>query len=198
MDRQNKKWSCVGKRWNDAETDQEEKKRLILLQETIRGGIGGGGGGDSPSYKPSEPRFDSRQENGDSSSSHAVRRLRWTEHVARMGDSRNAYRVLVGRLERKIPLGRPRHRWEDNIKMDLREMEYDDRDWINLAQDRDRWQAYVRAAMKLRNLMPKISGHELHDGSDDDDDDDDNDYNKEDYEDNDDNDYGYDEQWRRL
>ncbi|KAJ4427627.1 hypothetical protein ANN_25275 [Periplaneta americana] len=65
------------------------------------------------------------------------RRLRWAGHVARMGESRNAYRVLVGRPEGKRPLGRPRRRWEDNIKMDLREVGYDDRDWINLAQDRD-------------------------------------------------------------
>ncbi|KAJ4449269.1 hypothetical protein ANN_00667 [Periplaneta americana] len=72
------------------------------------------------------------------------RRLRWAGHVARMGESRNAYRVLVGRPEGKRPSGKPRRRWEDNIKMDLREVEYDDRDWINLAQHRDRWQAYVR------------------------------------------------------
>ncbi|KAJ4436792.1 hypothetical protein ANN_16924 [Periplaneta americana] len=78
------------------------------------------------------------------------RRLRWAGHVARMGESRNAYRVLVGRPEGKRPLGRPRRRWEDNIKMDLGEVGYDDRDWINLAQDRDRWRAYVRAAMNLR------------------------------------------------
>ncbi|KAJ4426744.1 hypothetical protein ANN_26543 [Periplaneta americana] len=78
------------------------------------------------------------------------RRLRWAGHVARMGESRNAYRVLVGRPEGKIPLGRPRRRWEDDIKMDLREVGYDDRDWINIAQDRDRWRAYVRAAMNLR------------------------------------------------
>ncbi|KAJ4441567.1 hypothetical protein ANN_11423 [Periplaneta americana] len=78
------------------------------------------------------------------------RRLKWAGHVARMGESRNAYRVLVGRPEGKRPLGRPGRRWEDNIKMDLREVGYDDRDWINLAQDRDRWQAYVRAAMNLR------------------------------------------------
>ncbi|KAJ4439145.1 hypothetical protein ANN_15102 [Periplaneta americana] len=76
------------------------------------------------------------------------RRLRWSGHVARMGESRNSYRVLVGRPEGKRPLGRPRCRWEDNIKMDLREVGYDDRDWI--AQDRDRWRAYVRAAMNLR------------------------------------------------
>ncbi|KAJ4438188.1 hypothetical protein ANN_14127 [Periplaneta americana] len=78
------------------------------------------------------------------------RRLRWAGHVARMGESRNAYRVLVGRPEGKRPLGRPRRRWEDNIKMDLREVGYDDRGWINLAQDRDQWRAYVRAAMNLR------------------------------------------------
>ncbi|KAJ4448105.1 hypothetical protein ANN_10117 [Periplaneta americana] len=65
------------------------------------------------------------------------RRLRWAGHVARMGESRNAYSVLVGRPEVKRPLGRPRRRWEDNIKMDLREVGYDDREWINLAQDRD-------------------------------------------------------------
>ncbi|KAJ4434404.1 hypothetical protein ANN_22965 [Periplaneta americana] len=78
------------------------------------------------------------------------RRLRWAGHVARMGESRNAYRVLVGRSEGKRPLGRPRRRWEDNIKMDLREVRYDSRDWINVAQDRDQWWAYVRAAMNLR------------------------------------------------
>ncbi|KAJ4435036.1 hypothetical protein ANN_23609 [Periplaneta americana] len=67
-----------------------------------------------------------------------------------MGESRYAYRVLVGRPEGRRPLGRPRRRWEDNIKMDLREVGYDGRDWINLAQDRDQWRAYVRAAMNLR------------------------------------------------
>ncbi|KAJ4447759.1 hypothetical protein ANN_09767 [Periplaneta americana] len=62
--------------------------------------------------------------------------------------------VLVGRPEEKRPLERPRCRWEDNIKMDFREVEYDDRDWINLAQDRDLWQAYVMVAMNLRALQP--------------------------------------------
>ncbi|KAJ4429461.1 hypothetical protein ANN_21630 [Periplaneta americana] len=61
------------------------------------------------------------------------RRLRWAGHVARMGESTSVYKVLVGRPEGKRPLGRPRRRWEDNIKMDLREMGYDDREWINLA-----------------------------------------------------------------
>ncbi|KAJ4434049.1 hypothetical protein ANN_16368 [Periplaneta americana] len=78
------------------------------------------------------------------------RRLRWAGHVARIGESRNAYRVLVGRSEGKRPLGRPRRRWEENIKMDLREVGYDDREWINFAQDRGQWRAYVRAAMNLR------------------------------------------------
>ncbi|KAJ4439040.1 hypothetical protein ANN_14996 [Periplaneta americana] len=84
------------------------------------------------------------------------KRLRWAGHVARMGESRNAYRVLVGRPEGKRPFGRPRHRWEDNIKMDLREVGYDDRNWINLAQDRDRWRAYVRAAMNLRTVLVSV------------------------------------------
>ncbi|KAJ4433744.1 hypothetical protein ANN_16055 [Periplaneta americana] len=87
------------------------------------------------------------------------RRLRWAWHVARMGESRNAYRVLVGRPEGKRPLGRPRRRWEDNIKMDLREVGYGDREWINLAQDRDQWRAYVRVAMNLRSLM--LAGNEF-------------------------------------
>ncbi|KAJ4448528.1 hypothetical protein ANN_10546 [Periplaneta americana] len=78
------------------------------------------------------------------------RRLRWAGHVARMGEFRNVYRVLVGRPEGKRPSGRPRRRWEDNVKMDLREVGYDDREWINLAEDRDQWRAYVRAAMNLR------------------------------------------------
>ncbi|KAJ4445683.1 hypothetical protein ANN_12368 [Periplaneta americana] len=70
-----------------------------------------------------------------------------------MGESRNAYRVLVGRPEGKRPLGRPRRRWEDNIKMDLRKVGYDDREWINLTQDRDQWRAYMRAAMNLRERI---------------------------------------------
>ncbi|KAJ4431606.1 hypothetical protein ANN_20205 [Periplaneta americana] len=78
------------------------------------------------------------------------RRLTWAGHVARMGESRNAYRMLVGRPEGKRRLGRPRRRWEDNIKMDLRKVGNDDRGWINLSQDRDQWRASVRAAMNLR------------------------------------------------
>ena len=65
------------------------------------------------------------------------KRLRWAGHVSRMEQFRNAYRVLVGKPESKRPLGRPRRRWEDNIKMDLREVGSDPRDWIALAEDRD-------------------------------------------------------------
>ncbi|KAJ4446225.1 hypothetical protein ANN_12919 [Periplaneta americana] len=78
------------------------------------------------------------------------RLLRWAGHIAHVGESRNEYRVLVGRREGKRPLRIPRRKWEDNIKIDLREMGYDDSDCINLAQDRDRWRAYVRTAMNLR------------------------------------------------
>ena len=78
------------------------------------------------------------------------RRLRWAGHVARMEQFRNAYRVLVGKPESKAPLGRPRRRWEDNIKMNLRAVGCDPRVWIDLAEDRDQWRAYVRAVMNLR------------------------------------------------
>jgi hypothetical protein len=67
-----------------------------------------------------------------------------------MGEERAVYRVLKGKPERKRPLGRPRRRWEDNIKMDLQEVRCGGVDWIGLAQDRDRWQALVNAAMNLR------------------------------------------------
>ena len=78
------------------------------------------------------------------------RRLRWTGHVACMEQSRNAYRVLMGKPESKSPLGRLRCRWVDNIKVDLREVGCDTRDWIALAEDRDQWWAYVRAVMNLQ------------------------------------------------
>jgi hypothetical protein len=78
------------------------------------------------------------------------RRMRWAGHVVRMGERRGAYRVLVGKPEGKRPLGSPRHRWEDKSKMDLQEVGDGGMDWIELAQDRDRWRAHVNAAMNLR------------------------------------------------
>ena len=71
-------------------------------------------------------------------------------HVARMGERRDVYRVLVGKPEGKSPLGRPRHRWEDNIKMDLQEVGCGGMNWIELAQERDRWWALLNAVMNLR------------------------------------------------
>jgi hypothetical protein len=76
--------------------------------------------------------------------------MRWAGHVARMGEVRGTYRILVGRPEGRRPLERPRHRWEDNIKMDLQEVGWEGVDWIDMAQDRDRWQALVNAVMNLR------------------------------------------------
>jgi hypothetical protein len=67
-----------------------------------------------------------------------------------MGEERGVYRVLVGKPERKRPLGRPRHRWVNNIRMDLQEVGYGYLDWIGLAQDRDRWRTHVSAVMSLR------------------------------------------------
>jgi transcription termination factor 2 len=78
------------------------------------------------------------------------RRLRWAGHVARMGETRNACRTLVGKPEGKRPLGRPRRRWVDNIKIDLREIGLDGMDWIDLAQDRDQWRTLVNTVMNLR------------------------------------------------
>jgi len=71
------------------------------------------------------------------------RRMSWAGHVARMGEDRGVHRVLVGKPEGKRPLGRPRRRWEDNIKMDLQEVGGGRGDWIKLAQDRDSWRALV-------------------------------------------------------
>jgi hypothetical protein len=78
------------------------------------------------------------------------RRLRWAGHIARMWEGRGVYRILVGKPERKRPLGRPRRRWEDNIRMDLLEVGCGREDWIGLAQDRDRWRALVSAMRNLR------------------------------------------------
>jgi hypothetical protein len=77
------------------------------------------------------------------------RRMGWAGHVARMGEKRNAYRLLVGKPEGKGPLGRPRRRWVDNIMMDLGEVGWGDVDWIGLAKDRNRWRAVVNSVLNL-------------------------------------------------
>jgi len=75
--------------------------------------------------------------------------VRWAGHVARMGEGRGVHRVLVGKPDGKRPLGRPRRRWEDNIKMDLQEVGGGG-DWMKFAQDRDKWRALVNTVMNLR------------------------------------------------
>jgi hypothetical protein len=78
------------------------------------------------------------------------RRMRWVGYVARMGEKLDAYRLLLGKQEGKRPLGRPRRRWVDNIKMDLREIGWDGVDWIDMAQDRDHWRALVNTVLNLQ------------------------------------------------
>jgi hypothetical protein len=77
------------------------------------------------------------------------RRMRWAGHVSRIGEKGNAYRILVGNPEGKRPLGRPRRRWLNNIKINLSEIGWDSMDRIDLAQDRDQWRALVNAVMNL-------------------------------------------------
>ena len=76
--------------------------------------------------------------------------MKWAGHVAGMGKRGSVYRVMVGKPEGNRHLGRPRRRWEDNIKMDLQDVGCGGVDWIELAQDKDRWRALVRAVMNLR------------------------------------------------
>jgi len=76
--------------------------------------------------------------------------MRWAGHVALLGESGGVYGVLVEKPEGKRQLGRPRRRWEDNIKMDLREVGCGDMDWIDVAQDRDRWRALLKEVMNFR------------------------------------------------
>jgi hypothetical protein len=78
------------------------------------------------------------------------RRMKWAGHVARMGEKRNAYELLVGKLEGKRPLDRPRRRWADSIRMDLGVMGLGDVDWIGLAQYKNRWRALVNSVLNLR------------------------------------------------
>jgi hypothetical protein len=77
------------------------------------------------------------------------RRMRWVGHAACMEAIRNAYNVLVEKLKGKRPLGRPRNRWEDNIRTDLREIWWEGVDWVHVARDRDQWQAHVNMIMNI-------------------------------------------------
>jgi hypothetical protein len=82
--------------------------------------------------------------------------MKWVGHVTRKGEGRGVYRILVGRSEGKRPLGRPRRRWDDNIKMDLREIGIDGVNWIQPAQDRVQWRSFVSTVMNLQ--VPYESG----------------------------------------
>ena len=84
------------------------------------------------------------------------RKMRWAGHVALMGEGRGVHKVLVGKPEGKRPLGRPRRRWEDNIEMDLQEVGGSYGDWMDLAEDRDRWRALGSMVRNLR--VPKMRG----------------------------------------
>jgi hypothetical protein len=79
-----------------------------------------------------------------------LRRMTWAGHVARMGEKRNVYRLLVGKAEGKSPLERPRCRWVDNIRMDLGEVGWGHVDWIGLSHDSNRWRALVNSVLNLR------------------------------------------------
>jgi hypothetical protein len=83
------------------------------------------------------------------------RRMRWAGHVARMGEGRNLYRVLVGKPEGKRPLGRQKRRWEDGIKIYLEDIDWGVVEWINLDQDRVRWRTLVYAVMNLQVLAAR-------------------------------------------
>jgi hypothetical protein len=79
-----------------------------------------------------------------------LRRMRWVGHVARMGEKRNTYRLLVGKPEGRRPLERPRCRWVNNVRVDLLEVGWGDVDWIGLAKDRNRWRALVNSVLNLQ------------------------------------------------
>jgi hypothetical protein len=81
--------------------------------------------------------------------------MRWAGHVARMGEERKVYKALVVKLEGNRPLERPRRRWEDGIRMDLRQIGCGSKEWMHLTQDSGRWRAFVNTAMNLRVLAPR-------------------------------------------
>jgi len=107
-----------------------------------------------PVFDPGESMWDLWQSQGLFSQYYVrvikSRRMRWVGHVARMGEERGVYRVLVGKPEGRRPLGSPRRRWVGNIRLDLQEVGCGYMDWIGLAQDRDRWRTLVSAVMNVR------------------------------------------------
>jgi hypothetical protein len=132
-------------------TLREEHRLKVFENRVLRGIFGSKRDGVTGEWR----RLHNEELNGLCSSPDIIRviksrRMRWAGHVARMGEGRGAYRVLVGRPEGRRLLGRPRRRWEDNIKMDLQEVGWRVMDWIDMAQDRDRWRAVVSAVMNLR------------------------------------------------
>ena len=91
-----------------------------------------------------------RLHNEELHSSYSSPNIVWAEHVARMEEGRSAFKILTGKPTGKRPLGRPRHRWEDNIRMDLEHIGINVGNWVDSAQDRDYWRAMVTAALNLR------------------------------------------------
>jgi hypothetical protein len=120
-------------------TLREEHRLRVFENRVLRRIFGPKGGGVTGEWR----RLHKEELNDLYSSPNIIRvsksrRMRWAGHVARIGEGRVAYRVLVGRPEGRRPLGRPRRRWEDNIKMDLQEVGWGCMEWIDMAQDRDR------------------------------------------------------------
>jgi hypothetical protein len=79
-----------------------------------------------------------------------LRKVRWAGHIARVGQKRNVYKLFIGKSERKRPRGRPGHRWEDNIRINVREIVWEGVDWIHMARDRDQWRVLVNTVTSLR------------------------------------------------
>ena len=141
-------------------TLREEQRLRVFLNRVLRRIFGPRRDGVTEEWRKLH-----NEELNDLYSSHNIvrmiksRRMRWAGHVARMEEGRDVHKVLVGKPEGKRRLGRPRRRWEDNIKMDLEGVGRGCGDWMELAQDRDRWRAHVSMAMNFR--VPYNAGNFL-------------------------------------
>jgi hypothetical protein len=141
---------------NDVTTAMGEHRLRVLGNRVLRGIFGPKGDEVTGEWrKLHSGKLHNLYSSSDNIRQIKSRRMRWAGHVARMGEGRNVYRVLVGKSEGKRPLERPRRRWEDGIKTELREIGLGGVEWIQLAQDRDRWRAVVSAVMNLRVLAPR-------------------------------------------